>query len=253
MSLVLSHVGLNRTTITRRLFSGLRFTGAEFLASAQTPDRIPSLLGEPEVVVVGRANGGKSTLCNMLVGRNRLVMTSRKPGGTKSLKFFRVQITAGHQTRPIVLVDAPGYGARGRVEWGELFNHYIEERKQLRRVYICFNAKHMLNDVDLGMLEYLSAASRDRWTIQPILTKIDTLPLAKANQHILQMHKQIQSVAAASIAEKPFVTSLVQGAGSLGVGVETVRRDLAQLCSLLATKEGPSLRTNLKFNVDVLL
>ena len=27
-------------------------------------------------------------------------------------------------------MDAPGYGARGKVQWGELFDEYIETREQ---------------------------------------------------------------------------------------------------------------------------
>ena len=30
----------------------------------------------------------------------------------------------------MVLVDAPGYGARGRPEWGSLFDHYLATRKE---------------------------------------------------------------------------------------------------------------------------
>lgn len=32
-----------------------------------------------------------------------------------------------------VLVDATGYGARGRQEWGELFDRYIDNRVKSKR------------------------------------------------------------------------------------------------------------------------
>jgi GTP-binding protein EngB required for normal cell division len=32
--------------------------------------------------------------------------------------------------RKLVLVDAPGYGARGKVQWGQIFDEYIETREQ---------------------------------------------------------------------------------------------------------------------------
>ena len=69
---------------------------------------------------------GKSTLLNAVLGRNNLVRTSSKAGRTRSLNFFRV----GPGQGSLVLVDAPGYGARGREEWGELFDHYLENRKE---------------------------------------------------------------------------------------------------------------------------
>jgi hypothetical protein len=42
------------------------------------------------------------------------------------LNFFRIGEPPGN----LVLVDAPGYGARGRREWGALFDAYIEQRKE---------------------------------------------------------------------------------------------------------------------------
>jgi GTP-binding protein EngB required for normal cell division len=48
-----------------------------------------------------------------------------RQGRTKTLNFYRVG-----DPGQLVLVDAPGYGARGRVEWGKLFDEYIENREQ---------------------------------------------------------------------------------------------------------------------------
>lgn len=47
-------------------------------------------------------------------------------GHTKSLNFYRV----GAEPGKLILVDAPGYGARGRPQWGELFDHYVRMRKE---------------------------------------------------------------------------------------------------------------------------
>jgi len=42
------------------------------------------------------------------------------------LNFFRIGVPPGN----LVLVDAPGYGARGRREWGALFDAYVEKRDE---------------------------------------------------------------------------------------------------------------------------
>jgi GTP-binding protein len=42
------------------------------------------------------------------------------------LNFFRI----GEPPGRLVLVDAPGYGARGRQEWGVLFDNYVEQRNE---------------------------------------------------------------------------------------------------------------------------
>jgi len=96
---------------------------------------------------IGRANSGKSSLLNALLGREKekLVKTSSKAvrffeiepklltdllqGKTRELNFF--QVGKDDEGKPrLILVDAPGYGARGRPEWGELFDRYLNERKE---------------------------------------------------------------------------------------------------------------------------
>ena len=53
-------------------------------------------------------------------------LNSITQGHTKTLNFYQV----GKAPGKAVLVDAPGYGGRGRSEWGELFDHYIDNRKE---------------------------------------------------------------------------------------------------------------------------
>ncbi|KLO13298.1 P-loop containing nucleoside triphosphate hydrolase protein [Schizopora paradoxa] len=158
---------------------------SEFLAAATTISSIPKLSGLPEVVVAGRANAGKSTLLNAVMGRRDLVHTSSKAGRTKALNFFRVGPAPGQ----LILVDAPGYGQRGRPEWGELWDHYIQNRGQLRQIYLLLNAKHGVTEVDKMMLSdlqsKLSSLSdgkqvRRYMSLQPIITKIDQLLTSQA-------------------------------------------------------------------------
>jgi GTP-binding protein len=42
------------------------------------------------------------------------------------LNFYAI----GNDPPKLFLVDAPGYGARGRPEWGALFDHYIQNREE---------------------------------------------------------------------------------------------------------------------------
>lgn len=80
-------------------------------------------------------------------------------GRTRQLNFFR------STPSNIILVDAPGYGARGRASWGELFQEYVLERKELKRVYVLFNGKHHLNEFDVGMVEWLSGV---QWEVSAV-------------------------------------------------------------------------------------
>ncbi|KAL1696747.1 P-loop containing nucleoside triphosphate hydrolase protein [Schizophyllum commune] len=204
------------------------FANARFVAAAGSISNIPKLEGRPEVIVTGRANSGKSSLFNAVVGRKDLLHTSSKPGRTKELNFYSVGADPGH----LVLVDAPGYGARGRPEWGELFDHYISTRKQLRRIYILFNAKHDLNDYDLGMLANLSdklinAEGRQPFTLQAIITKVDSIPSGKEGETIRKLRQDIFK--AAPLCMPPLLTSVTMHPP---FGVGTVRSNIIDACSV---------------------
>ncbi|KAL1748183.1 hypothetical protein HDZ31DRAFT_79880 [Schizophyllum fasciatum] len=201
------------------------FANAKFVAAAGSTQNIPKLEGKPEV---RRANSGKSSLFNAVVGRKDLLHTSSKPGRTKELNFYSVGPDPGH----LVLVDAPGYGARGRPEWGELFDHYISTRTQLRRIYILFNAKHDLNEYDRGMLAHLSdrlinAEGRQPFTLQAIITKVDSIPSGKEGETIRRLRQDIFK--AAPLCMPPLLTSVTMHPP---FGVGTVRSNIIDACGL---------------------
>ena len=76
-----------------------------------------------EVALVGRSNVGKSSLINALVGKS-LARTSAAPGKTRLANFYRVQRGT---SRPLYLVDLPGYGyARGGEQTVREFNRLAE-------------------------------------------------------------------------------------------------------------------------------
>jgi len=73
--------------------------------------------------MVGRSNVGKSSLINALVGKS-LARTSAAPGKTRLANFYRVQRGT---SRPLYLVDLPGYGyARGGEQTVREFNRLAE-------------------------------------------------------------------------------------------------------------------------------
>ncbi|CAL1715261.1 unnamed protein product [Somion occarium] len=199
---------------------------AEFLAAAASPSSIPPLHGLPEVIVTGRANVGKSSLLNAVLGRTNLLITSKKPGRTQTLNFYRVGAPPGS----LLLVDAPGYGSRGRPEWGKLFDYYVANREQLKRVYILFNAKHGLNDVDRMMLQSLDSqiqsSSGSRFTLQGIITKVDTVGAGAADA-VTKIQKDIFEVAPTCLPA--IVTSATRRPL---YGIEDVRRSIVEACGL---------------------
>ncbi|KAJ4495206.1 hypothetical protein C8J55DRAFT_415371 [Lentinula edodes] len=228
-------------------------------------DVFPRLKGLPEVIITGRANSGKSSLFNAVLGRKDLIATSSKAGKTRRLDFFRVGAAPGK----LILVDSPGYGNRGRPEWGLLFNSYVKNRQELKRVYITFNAKHPINDRDQRMLAHLSRTLFEvlstNWAtssesghlhlpritqIQPVITKADYLPSTTAEAQLVidRFKKGIHSAIKLSLEDSetgrmgisseelaklmclsPLVTTVRLNPP---FGIESVRRNIVEACNL---------------------
>ena len=101
---------------------------AEFKTSSPRADMCPKT-DIPEYAFIGRSNVGKSSLINMLTGRNKLAMTSSTPGKTMLINHFLINDSW-------FLVDLPGYGfaQRGKREMDKLanlINHYVLDRMQM--------------------------------------------------------------------------------------------------------------------------
>lgn len=214
------------STKVQRIFANAK--DADFIAGAASASNIPKLHGLPEVIVTGRANVGKSSLFNAVLGRTSLLHTSKRAGHTRQLNFYRV----GAEPGKLILVDAPGYGARGRPEWGEMFDEYLRTRKELRRVYILFNAKHGLNAHDREMLTHLSSLlitprGTQPWTLQSIITKTDTIPVNDVPMVIQKLRKDIHD--AAPLCLPPILTSTEM---KPPFGIDEVRKSIVDVCGL---------------------
>jgi len=169
---------------------------------------------------------GKSTLLNAVMKRRNLVASSKKPGRTKTLTFFRV----GPNPGKLILVDAPGYGTRGRPEWGRLFDQYVDTRRELCRVYILLNAKHGANETDKLMLKHLDERIQSgdvRWTLQAIITKADLVSPHNLSTAVEGIRRAIFENAPTCLP--PIVTASHK---SNGPGVIDVRRSIVEACGL---------------------
>ena len=147
------------------------FEQAEFLAAAGLPTDLPPP-GPPELVFAGRSNVGKSSAINALLGRKRLAFTSKTPGRTQTINFYRL---AGGAR----LVDLPGYGfARVpqpmRAHWEALVGGYLGAGRALAGVVLVMDARHPLTPLDRQLLGWLGEAR-----VLLLLTKADKLSRAE--------------------------------------------------------------------------
>jgi GTP-binding protein len=148
---------------------------AEFITSAARADQYPAD-DLPELVFAGRSNVGKSSLINCLVQRKKLVRTSRTPGRTLLINFFKINDA-------IRFVDLPGYGYAKvalsvRATWGPMIETYLDSRKNLKGVIEILDLRHPPTPDDLSLWAWLR--DQDIPTIA-VLTKADKLPRSKWN------------------------------------------------------------------------
>ena len=142
----------------------------------------------PEIAFLGRSNVGKSSLLNAITKKSKLAHTSKTPGRTQELNFFSIIID-----RPIInIVDMPGYGfakaSKKKIrEWTDLSKFYLQNRPNLRRVFLLIDSRHNIKDSDKKIMSMLDDCAV---SYQIVLTKID-----KINNHddvILKTKNSIQ-------------------------------------------------------------
>jgi GTP-binding protein len=170
----------------RRLFAA----DWQFAAAAGSVPALPPMHGV-EIAFAGRSNVGKSSLINALTSRKALARTSKTPGRTQELIFFR----GGD---PLVLVDMPGYGHAAASKekiaaWTGLIEDYLRGRANLARVYVLVDARHGLKDIDAQVLRALSAAAVSH---QIVLTKAEAVKDAELAARIAETEAALTKYAA---------------------------------------------------------
>ena len=108
----------------------------------------------PEFAFIGRSNVGKSSLLNLLAGKERLARVSPTPGFTKLINFFTIN-------KNWRLVDLPGYGyAEGSRKHVSQFNraaaNYIKHRPNLCCTFLLIDSSLEPQPIDLEFVQWLA-------------------------------------------------------------------------------------------------
>ncbi len=156
----------------------MNISSAIFDCSAPDLDSCPDE-SLPEFAFIGRSNVGKSSLLNLLAGKDALARVSPTPGFTKLINIF----TMNKNWR---LVDLPGYGfAAGAKKDSARFNHavsnYLKHRTNLCFVFALIDSELSPQEIDVEFVEWLA---RNSLPFVLVFTKTDKLSATTVQANI---------------------------------------------------------------------
>ena len=176
----------------------MKFSKISFLKSSPNTIQCPKS-NFKEIAFIGRSNVGKSSLINMLFNNKNLAKISKKPGKTKLINHFMINDT-------ILLADLPGYGYAklSKVETkkiNEIIQDYIENRKNLTKLFLLIDIRHEPIKTDLLFIDYLDNLKR---SFHIIFTKSDKL---KKDELSKKSKNYIKNINSTCLDSKFFISS----------------------------------------------
>ena len=171
-----------------------------FVKSSAHPRECPPM-DKPEYAFIGRSNVGKSSLINMIVGRQSMAKISSTPGKTQLINHFVINAPKKSEKDDgsWYITDLPGFGyakvsKSNRVKWERTSKQFLEGRRNLMCIMMLIDSRLKPQKVDLDFMVYMGEEGLP-FTI--VFTKVDKLNksekakfLADYNEEMLkQWHK----------------------------------------------------------------
>lgn len=155
----------------------MEIKSATFISSYTDIQKLPAK-GLPEIAFIGRSNVGKSSLINMLTGRNKLAKTSTTPGKTQTINHFLINDAW-------YLVDLPGYGyakvsKTQREAWEKMIRNYLLKREALYCVFVLIDSRIPPQASDIDFINWLG---ENQVPLAIIFTKADKLKPAELKKN----------------------------------------------------------------------
>jgi GTP-binding protein len=140
-----------------------------------------------EVAFAGRSNSGKSSAINTITQQNALARTSKTPGRTQQINFFRVD----DQHR---LVDLPGYGyakvsEEVKLKWQSTVQGYLNQRQSLAGLVLTMDIRHPMKVFDEQMVAWCANVNMP---LHILLTKSDKLKRMAATESLRKVQQMLK-------------------------------------------------------------
>ncbi len=140
----------------------------------------------PEFLLVGRSNVGKSSFINSIIERRNLARVSSKPGKTQTLNFYNIN-------NEFYLVDVPGYGYASvskemQAKFGKMIEEYIENRDSLKRVFMLVDFRIKPTQDDLLMYNFLKYYNLP---VTIVATKVDKVSRNDRDKQIKMINDEL--------------------------------------------------------------
>ena len=163
----------------------MKISSAKFLMSNTDTGKCPKP-NMPEYAFIGRSNVGKSSLINMLTGRQKLAKISGKPGKTQLINHFLINDNW-------YLVDLPGYGyakvsKSKRTNWQDFVIKYIETRENLMCLFVLIDSRIPPQQIDIEFLELLGEL---QVPFVLLFTKTEKLSKTQLKKNVDEIKKSI--------------------------------------------------------------
>lgn len=160
---------------------------ATFLTSVASLEQLPIDEGI-EIAFIGRSNSGKSSAINSITGIKGLARSSKTPGRTQMINFFRLD-----ENRK--LVDLPGYGyakvpLQVKKRWEAIVAQYIENRHSLKGIILIMDIRHPLKELDQQLLHWVASC---HVPVHILLTKADKLSHGATVMALRQVEHELQT------------------------------------------------------------
>jgi len=167
----------------------LGFENIKFIKSANQVSQFPENSGN-EIAFVGRSNAGKSTVLNVIFNRKNIAKTSKTPGRTQLVNFFKLDDDS-------CIVDLPGYGFANvsrekRSQWDQLISNYFKTRAALTGVFLVVDGRRGITDLDRVFIDFYLPLEK---SLHVLINKSDKLNKSEQTLVLEQFESYLGEVA----------------------------------------------------------